>query len=131
MSRERVPLSLLELYKKTFISSVSCLEEIGRKLVAYSERENKNISVLIFDINDLRTVNKQFGYEKGNEVLLTLADSIEFSLRKTDIAGKYEGGSFLVMLPNTDIAGALKVEERIRKNFEKKMLENNLLKDLN
>lgn len=131
MSRERVPLSLLELYKKTFISSVSCLEEIGRKLVAYSERENKNISVLIFDINDLRTVNKQFGYEKGNEVLLTLADSIEFSLRKSDIAGKYEGGSFLVMLPNTDIAGALKVEERIRKNFEKKMLENNLLKDLN
>jgi hypothetical protein len=44
MNKERLPLSLLALYKETFISSVGCLEEIGRKLVAYSERENKRHS---------------------------------------------------------------------------------------
>ncbi|AGH93460.1 MULTISPECIES: hypothetical protein [unclassified Hydrogenobaculum] len=44
MNKERLPLSLLALYKETFISSVGCLEEIGRKLVVYSERENKRHS---------------------------------------------------------------------------------------
>lgn len=123
MSKERLPLSLLALYKETFTSSVGCLEEIGRKLVAYSERENKHLSLLILDIDRLRDINKKFGYEKGNEALLTLAESIEESLRKSDVAGKYEGGSFLVILPNTDISGALKVEERIRKTFNNKIRE--------
>lgn len=123
MNKERLPLSLLTLYKETFISSVGCLEEIGRKLVAYSRRENKHLSLLILDIDRLREINKKFGYEKGNEVLLTLAESIEESLRKSDIAGKYEGGSFLVILPNTDVSGALKAEERIRKTFNNKIRE--------
>jgi|GEM_PF-740404 len=123
MNKERLPLSLLTLYKETFISSVGCLEEIGRKLVAYSERQNKHVSLLILDIDRLREINKKFGYEKGNEVLLTLAESIEESLRKSDIAGKYEGGSFLVILPNTDVSGALKAEERIRKTFNNKIRE--------
>ncbi|MFP3293889.1 MAG: diguanylate cyclase, partial [Hydrogenobaculum sp.] len=123
MNKERLPLSLLTLYKETFISSVGCLEEIGRKLVAYSRRENKHLSLLILDIDRLREINKKFGYEKGNEVLLTLAESIEESVRKSDIAGKYEGGSFLVILPNTDVSGALKAEERIRKTFNNKIRE--------
>ncbi|GAB6077933.1 bifunctional diguanylate cyclase/phosphodiesterase [Hydrogenobaculum acidophilum] len=123
MKKDRMPLSLLALYKETFISSIGCLEEIGRKLVAYSERENKHLSLLILDIDNLRGINRKFGYEKGNEVLITLADSMEESLRKSDVAGKYEGGSFLVILPNTDISGALKVEERIRKTFEDKIKE--------
>ena len=123
MNKERLPLSLLTLYKETFISSVGCLEEIGRKLVAYSRRENKHLSLLILDIDRLRDINKKFGYEKGNEVLLTLVESIEESLRKSDIAGKYEGGSFLVILPNTDVSGALKAEERIRKTFNNKIRE--------
>ncbi len=121
MNKQRTPLSFLELYKKTFISSVACLEEVGKKLVAYSRRENKPISVLIFDIANLRTINKRYGYNKGNDILIALADSIDYSLRKSDIAGKYEGGSFLVILPNTDAAGALKVEERIRKSFDEKI----------
>ncbi|MGC9143920.1 bifunctional diguanylate cyclase/phosphodiesterase, partial [Hydrogenobaculum sp.] len=91
--------------------------------VAYSERENKHLSLLILDIDRLRDINKKFGYEKGNEVLLTLAESMEESLRKSDVAGKYEGGSFLVILPNTDISGALKVEERIRKTFNNNIRE--------
>ena len=123
MNKERLTLSLLALYKETFISSVGCLEEIGRKLVAYSKRENKRLSLLILDIDRLRDINKKFGYEKGNEVLLTLAESIEESLRKGDVAGKYEGGSFLVILLNTDVSGALKVEERIRKTFNNKIRE--------
>ncbi len=131
MKKDRMSLSLLALYKETFISSIECLEEIGRKLVAYSERENKHLSLLILDIDNLRGINKKFGYEKGNEVLITLADSMEESLRKSDIAGKYEGGSFLVILPNTDISGALKVEERIRKTFNDKIKEKKDFKDEN
>ncbi len=123
MNKDRMPVSLIALYKETFISSVGCLEEIGRKLVAYSERENKHLSLLVLDIDDLRGINKRLGYEKGNEALLTLADSIEESLRRSDIAGKYDGGSFLIILPNTDVSGALKVEERIRENFYEKIKE--------
>ncbi len=123
MKKDRMPISLLELFKETFISSIGCLEEIGRKLVAYSERENKHLSLLILDVDNLRGINKKFGYEKGNDVLITLAESMEESLRKSDVAGKYEGGSFLVILPNTDVAGAIKVEERIRKTFEHKIRE--------
>jgi len=119
----RMPLSLLSLYKETFIGSAGCLEEIGKKLVAYAEREEKFLSLLMFDLDDLRGINRDFGYEKGNEILLVLADSIEDSLRKSDVAGKYEADSFLVILPNTDVAGALKVEERTRKTFERKINE--------
>lgn len=130
MTEERLPLTLLELYKKTFISSISCLEEIGRKLLAYSKRTEKKLSVVVFDINNLRSINKDYGYDKGNDLLLILADSIDCSLRKSDIAGKYEGGSFLVILPDTDVAGSLKVEERIRKTFETK-LKDSFFKDKN
>ncbi len=131
MKHERTSISFLELYKKTFISSIGCLEEIGKKLVAYSEREGRQLSIIVFDIDNLRGINRDFGYEKGNEILLTLADAIDENLRKSDIAGKYEGGSFLAILPNTDVAGALKVEERIRKIFLQKIKEKEGFESIN
>lgn len=53
----------------------------------------------------------------GNRVLLLTADTIGNSIRKSDIAGKYKSGSFLIILPKTDKEGAKVVSERLAKSL--------------
>lgn len=115
----RKPSTLLDLYKHTLLANIECLEDILFKMVAFAERNETSLATIIVDIVNLRNINKELGFMIGNEIMLDLAESISLSIRKSDIAGKYEGSSFLVILSNTDSFGALKVEERIRENFIK------------
>ncbi len=80
--------------------------------------ENQNIAVLMFDIDFFKKFNDTYGHECGDFVLITVADIIRKNLRESDIASRYGGEEFTVLLTDTGKDEAMLVAERIRKNVD-------------
>ena len=78
----------------------------------------ENIAVLMFDIDFFKKFNDTYGHECGDFVLVSVANIIKSSLRETDIASRYGGEEFTVLLRKGKKAEAMKVAERIRKKIE-------------
>jgi diguanylate cyclase len=72
-------------------------------------------SLLMLDLDEFKAINDRHGHGVGDEALRAVAAIIRNSLRAHDIAGRYGGEEFGVVLPDTDRAGALLLAERIRR----------------
>jgi len=80
---------------------------------------NENISVLMFDIDFFKKFNDTYGHECGDFVLIKVADLIKKSLRDSDVASRYGGEEFTVLLNNnTGRDEAMLVAERIRSTID-------------
>jgi len=99
---------LTGLYNHRFI--FERLEEETAKVARYG----RPLSIIMLDIDNFKRVNDTFGHRAGDEVILSVAHAIMASLRKTDVAGRYGGEEFLVLLPETDLKAAHIVAEKIR-----------------
>jgi len=95
----------------------------ANRLFAQSARHNRPTSVLMIDSDNLKTVNDTHGHDAGNRLLRHLATSIQAELRATDVAARYGGDEFIVMLPETPAKGAWEVAERIRRAIAARPLE--------
>jgi diguanylate cyclase (GGDEF)-like protein len=83
-------------------------------------REKLSISVLILDVDDFKNYNDTFGHNQGDVALQMIANSLKASIqRSTDIAARWGGEEFIILLPNTDAAGAIGVGERIRAGIQR------------
>ncbi len=76
-------------------------------------RFKHNLAFLFFDIDHFKQVNDRFGHKLGDLVLSTLSDICRGALRPSDVFARYGGEEFLVMLPETDIAQATVVGQRL------------------
>jgi diguanylate cyclase (GGDEF)-like protein len=83
-----------------------------------TQRNNYTTAVLMADLDNLKRLNEADGHATGDRALMLFAESIQAILRKEDTLGRYGGGKFLIMLPNTAREDALLVAERIRKVSE-------------
>ena len=72
------------------------------------------MSLIMLDIDDFKKFNDRYGHPKGDTVLKAVSAIIKQNLREIDVAARYGGEEFVIMLPETDIAGAAAVAERIR-----------------
>lgn len=81
------------------------------------------MGVIMFDIDHFKSFNDTYGHACGDYVLTTVAKIIKSSIRAQDMASRYGGEEFTVMLPNTLKVDALQVAERIRSNIENANLE--------
>jgi diguanylate cyclase (GGDEF)-like protein len=79
-----------------------------------NQRYGHPFSLLLIDIDCFKQVNDQHGHLAGDAVLKVLAEAIKGSIRTIDIASRYGGEEFAVILPETSLAGALVVAEQIR-----------------
>jgi diguanylate cyclase (GGDEF)-like protein len=82
--------------------------------VDLSQRQHSPLSLIILDIDHFKTVNDSYGHSAGDLALKTLAESLTHSLRRSDIAFRYGGEEFSLILSNTDKEAAHVVAERIR-----------------
>jgi diguanylate cyclase len=74
--------------------------------------------VLFLDLDRLKEMNDRYGHEQGNVVLRMVADEIRRTVRNTDLAARYGGDEFVVLLTRTDRAGALRVADAVRERVE-------------
>jgi diguanylate cyclase (GGDEF)-like protein len=83
-----------------------------------SQRHDRPLSVLMCDLDHFKQVNDTLGHGAGDRVLEEFGQRVKDSLRTTDLAGRIGGEEFLLILPETDIEGALLLAERIRTAVE-------------
>jgi diguanylate cyclase (GGDEF)-like protein len=93
------------------------LERLGQEL-ARADRYQTSLSALMLDLDKFKSFNDTYGHLKGDELLRSFSALLKGMVRASDIAGRYGGEEFCVMLPNTSIKGALVIAERIRKAAE-------------
>ncbi|MBF0567965.1 MAG: GGDEF domain-containing protein [Nitrospirae bacterium] len=108
---------LTRLYTKRHFSYT-----IEKELTA-AEKSGKGIALLMIDLDDFRAVNDSYGHIVGDFVLEATAQRIRDSIRESDIAFRYGGEEFAVILPDTDVLRGHIVAERIRKNIENPAFE--------
>jgi diguanylate cyclase (GGDEF)-like protein len=85
--------------------------------LARAQRHNHPLSLLIIDLDFLKEVNDRFGHPSGDMVIRVIAQTIRASLREIDFAARYGGEEFTVILPETSLAGAVQVADRIREGI--------------
>lgn len=83
-----------------------------------ADRYQKSLSLIFFDLDKFKLVNDTYGHEIGDEVLICLAGKINSMMRKTDIFARWGGEEFVVLMPETTIAGAVEAAEKIRNAAE-------------
>ncbi len=88
---------------------------LGEDEIVRARRYRHPISVLMIDIDHFKAVNDTHGHTVGDEVLAAIASRLLGGLRQSDIAGRYGGEEFAVVLPETDVTSATQiVAERLR-----------------
>ncbi len=91
-------------------------EELERQ-----RRSGKPLSVAMIDVDHFKSVNDDFGHANGDVVLREIAAHIRAGVRKYDIAARFGGEEFLLVLPGSDLANMEQSAERIRKAIEAKV----------
>lgn len=79
-----------------------------------SKRYRRNLSILMVDIDNFKQVNDSLGHEYGDIVLQKVASQLRQHLRSVDFVARIGGEEFIVVLPETDLSGALEVANRLR-----------------
>jgi diguanylate cyclase (GGDEF)-like protein len=79
------------------------------------ERFGGGVALVLADLDDFKSVNDRFGHQAGDEVLRAFADILRETVREIDLAARYGGEEFAVLLPQTHLAGAEQLAERLRR----------------
>ncbi len=132
-------LELLAAYASIAIDNANLLAEVGKlamtdsltnlpnrrafdielyKEASRAVRYGSPVSLLMLDIDDFKVLNDTQGHLAGDQHLQMIAQIIRDNLRETDTAYRYGGEEFTVLLPNTDLQGAVYLGERIRTAVE-------------
>jgi len=90
-----------------------CEETLASEL-ARVERFGGALALVVADLDWFKDVNDRYGHPSGDAVLREFAALLQESLRDIDLAGRWGGEEFLLILPGTDLAGGAQVSERIR-----------------
>lgn len=90
--------------------------ERGESELAHAKRYGHPLSLLMLDIDRFKNINDAHGHKIGDIVLQQLAVILRNSFREVDIIGRIGGEEFAVLLPETELARATEVAERLRKN---------------
>ena len=94
------------------------LDQVLNDEVLRFKRYNNLLSLIILDIDYFKKVNDNFGHQAGDKVLQEVAATLRDNIRDVDIVGRWGGEEFMVICPETDLAGAKFVAEKLRAIME-------------
>lgn len=81
-------------------------------------RNRETLSCLMIDLDHFKQINDTYGHKFGDVILEAMAQRLQGLIRETDIFGRYGGEEFLIVLPNTNLEGAVKLAEKLRAGLE-------------
>jgi diguanylate cyclase (GGDEF)-like protein/PAS domain S-box-containing protein len=88
--------------------------EVAQRERERARRSGAALSLCLFDADHFKNVNDEHGHVVGDHVLTAIAQGAASALRSSDILGRLGGEEFAVLLPDTDLSGAMIVAERVR-----------------
>jgi diguanylate cyclase (GGDEF)-like protein/PAS domain S-box-containing protein len=103
---------LTQLYNRVYIDDI--LQAQFSRFKRYAER----CSIVMLDIDHFKEVNDAYGHVIGDSVLIEFAQLLRGTVRLGDVAGRWGGEEFLIILPHTDLAEAMIVAEKLRRTIE-------------
>lgn len=113
-----------EAHRAAAVDSLTGLStyRVLRDRLAYeverSKRSNEGFAILFLDLDRFKEVNDLYGHEAGNDVLRAVASEIRSAVRASDVASRYGGDEFVVILTRTDLQGGARVAEALRAGIE-------------
>ena len=105
------------LYNRRF------LEEFIDKVMSQASRLNETYTVMMLDVDFFKMVNDTYGHDIGDKVIIALANVLKNNIRESDLAIRYGGEEFLIMLHNASEEGSMKVASAIHQEFGKLVFE--------
>jgi diguanylate cyclase (GGDEF)-like protein len=100
--------SLTGLYSRDYVQA-----QIEQEILR-AARSGRPFSLLMFDLDGLKAANDRFGHAAGDALLRAVADTLRGDIRITDVAARYGGDEFVLLLPETDLSGAMLVADKVR-----------------
>lgn len=82
-----------------------------------ARRSRQPLSIVMFDIDHFKTINDELGHPRGDDLLRAVGAQLTRVLRQTDVRVRYGGDEFLIILPDTPLAGARQVAEAVRREI--------------
>lgn len=113
---------LTRVYNRRFLESkmeewVRGVEESKQKKEQRRTDQTLEVSFIMMDVDNFKHINDTYGHQFGDEVLITIAHCLQESVRKADVAARFGGEEFCVLLNQTGKAEAFQIAEKIRINM--------------
>jgi len=99
------------------------LYDFGRREIQRVQLFRRSLSVLFIDIDYFKRFNDSYSYTVGDQMLRAVSDCLKDSIRDVDLIGRYGGEEIVILLPEINLAGAVKVAERLRRQVESLRVE--------
>ncbi|MFO7750466.1 MAG: GGDEF domain-containing protein [Desulfobacteraceae bacterium] len=93
------------------------LEGQFKRIISSANRNRKELSIFMFDIDFFKKVNDTYGHQAGDEVLKEITRLIQTNIRAEDVLARYGGEEFLVILPETGKKEAMELADRLRRKI--------------
>ncbi|MEM1029549.1 MAG: GGDEF domain-containing protein [Myxococcota bacterium] len=113
-----------EIYRLTIVDGLTQVhnkrylyEALERELIR-GRRHNRNLAVLMFDIDHFKRINDLHGHLAGDFVLKELARLVQSRIRRDEVFARYGGEEFCIILPETALEGAIELGERLRQQVD-------------
>jgi diguanylate cyclase (GGDEF)-like protein len=109
---------LANLDSLTQVANRRCFDERLQAEWKRLAQEQQPLSLILFDVDKFKLYNDYYGHLRGDDCLIRIAQTVEQIVhRPADLVARYGGEEFSVLLPNTDLAGAIKVVQSIQQGI--------------
>lgn len=92
---------------------------LANQLIKSAIRRQESMALLVLDIDHFKRINDRYGHGVGDRIIANLAQTMRQTLRQSDVACRYGGEEFVILLPDCDKAMAVQAAERLRQAVEK------------
>ena len=107
----------------TQVANRRCFDEFLDREVRRMARERGSLSLILCDVDYFKKYNDRYGHQAGDRCLQQVAGALRRAIRRpADLVARYGGEEFAVILPNTDLNGAIRVAELIEREMQQLQL---------